>query len=383
MVNRIYPPIRGPTGRLLYDLARHLADEGYDVTVLSADRQDKQDARSEDLTGVKIIRARGLKNPRKFLANLYLCVSLFVSLLSVKRPDILITMTDPPFFHIFAGIYIKLRGIKHIHWCQDMYPDIMPALSYNLPQFLLSFLQKRADQALSSCAYIVAISKCMRRKLAEKELHKHQLKVIENWYDEALFEQKEAEQLDLPEKFRVMFAGNLGRAHPMVTILSAAKLLNEKDRDIEFVFMGSGRGYERMAQERARMGLDNIRFIPFQPGNKYRKIMESGDVHIISMKDDVLGYLMPSRIYDIFAVKRPCLFIGPKKCEITAILEKYNAGLQIDQGKPEILAQEIRNFRDDGAAWYQYQDGAMQAGQDYVPAASLKKWMKLISTLVK
>ena len=35
IVNRTYPPMRGATGRLLHDLARHFVKTGYRVTILT------------------------------------------------------------------------------------------------------------------------------------------------------------------------------------------------------------------------------------------------------------------------------------------------------------------------------------------------------------
>ena len=381
MVNRIYPPSKGPTGRLLFDLAQYLADEGHVVTVLSADRESRQERKSEDLTGVKIIRTRGFRNPRAFIPNVLMCLSLFIQMFTLPKPQILITLSDPPLFFVLASLYAKIRGVKHVHWCHDLYPDILPGLGYKISSYWQELMQKRANNALRSCSYVVAISKCMQRRIGQKNVEKSRLKVIENWFDASLFTHKKAEQLDLPEKFRVVFSGRLGRAHPITTILSAAKILNENDKDIEFLFMGEGEGYERVARERARMGLDNVRLIPYQPHGRYRKIMESGDIHLISIRPDVVGCLLPSRVYDIFAIKRPCIFIGPKKCELTTILEKYQAGLQIDQGKGEGLAQAIRQLRDNGEEWHILQQGSVQAGQDYTPAASLEKWQKLITTL--
>jgi colanic acid biosynthesis glycosyl transferase WcaI len=381
MVNRIYPPSKGPTGRLLFDLAQYLTDEGYEVTVLSADRERSQDRKSEDLTGVKIIRTRGSKKPRAFMPNMFICLSLFIQMVTLPKPQILVTLSDPPLFFILAALYAKIRGVKHIHWCHDLYPDILPGLGYEVPSFVQDCMRKAANKALRSCNYVVAISKCMYRRIRQKELEKHQLKVIENWFDASLFTHKKVEQLDLPEKFRVIFSGHLGRAHLVTTILSAAKILNENDKDIEFLFMGEGEGYERVARERARMGLDNVRLIPYQPHGRYRKIMESGDIHLISLRSGVVGCLFPSRLYDIFAIKRPCIYIGSKKCEIAPILEKYQAGLQIDQGKGDALAKAIRQLRDNGEEWHILQKGSVQAGQEYTPAASLEKWRKLISTL--
>ena len=119
---------------------------------------------------------------------------------------------------------------------------------------------------------------------------------------------KPEEQVKLGPKFRVLYAGNIGRAHPIDTILDAAEQLNAQQPDIEFVFVGDGPRYDKIAAERSRRNLDNIRLLPFQPINRLKDLMESGDIHLISMKEEAAGLLVPSKLYAALAAQRPLCF---------------------------------------------------------------------------
>src|SRR5262249_35654055 len=138
---------------------------------------------------------------------------------------------------------------------------------------------------------------------------------------------------DTEPKFRILYSGNLGRAHPVQTILDAATLLAGTNPEIEFVFVGDGPQFDRLAHERARRGLENIRFLPYQPASRLRELMESGDLHLISMSDRAAGLLVPCKLYSALAVGRPCILVGPAQSEVARIIEDFHAGTVVPQGQ--------------------------------------------------
>ena len=178
-------------------------------------------------------------------------------------------------------------------------------------------------------------------------------------------------------KFRVLYAGNIGRAHPMKSVIEAATLLRE-NAEIEFMFVGDQHAHGVLARERARRELENIKFIPYQPIEKLRDIMESGDIHLVTMRNRAKGLLVPCKFYSGLTVGRPTVFIGPDKSEISQVIEEYNAGVVVPVGDGKALADAIYHYRMDGEAWFQAQEGALRAAQAYHPNQSLHKWLELL-----
>lgn len=362
---------------MLQELSANLSEEGYDITLLTTG--ESADAK-RDTHGIEVVRVKGVQNPRSVFANLLISLRLFLRALFLPRPAVIITKTDPPFFVILGAWLALLKRADHIHWSQDLYPDILKALHYKLPAPLYRALDFLTSRALKSCSRVVAIGVCMKSALQKKGVISSQITVIPNWPSQLTTkkEQKATQPEDMPQKFRVLYAGNMNAGHPYQTILEAAELLNENDPDIEFLFVGDSPLMQDMAQERARRGLDNIRFLPFQPADKLKALLESGDLHIVSLADEALGCMVPSRIYDIFAVKRPCLFIGPEDSEIAIMLEKHEAGLTIPQGRSEMLANAIRHLRDNGEDWNALYQGAIQASKIYTPQRCFELWQNLL-----
>jgi glycosyltransferase involved in cell wall biosynthesis len=177
-------------------------------------------------------------------------------------------------------------------------------------------------------------------------------------------------------KFRILYSGNLGRAHPISTIIEAAAILQTSNPEIEFVFVGDGAGFDKIAQARSRRGLDNIRLLPPQPLSRLKDLMEGGDIHLISMKHEVLGMLVPSKLYAALAAGRPCIFIGPENSETAKVIHEFGAGIVVPQGQAYHLAEAILKFRNDGDTWFAAQNGAIKASNHFVPSQSISSWIK-------
>ncbi|MDB5491885.1 MAG: glycosyl transferase group 1 family protein [Micavibrio sp.] len=404
-LNRVYPPVRGATGRVLRDLARAFVRDGWDVTVVTtgtAEREEKDGP-------IRIVRvAAALKNKSVFgYAGVWF--KLLRAGMKLPAHDLVITMTDPPMLITAGQMIAKSKKSRHMHWCQDLYPDLLPTLGINLPDFMLGLLRKQSRRDMGACDKVVTIGRCMARNLTHSGVDAKKISVIPNWPDFELIpgrgprfsvksrfrrangdaaNAKEAaaaavarphEQLfrdgDNP-KFRVLYSGNLGRAHPIGTVLDAAEILGREAPDVELVFVGDGTGQDRLMAERARRRLENIRFLPWQPASRLRELMESGDVHLISMTHDAAGMLVPSKLYSALAVARPCIFIGPAQSEAARVINDFKAGRVVSQGDAEGLANTIMDFRNSGEMWMAAHQGAGQAGRIFIPDESLNAWLK-------
>lgn len=397
-VNRVYPPSRGATGRVLRDLAHAFAKDGWDVTVLTSGASS-----SEVMDGpVRVKRVKG-SGKKTISAYFMTWISLLVVALFMPRYKMIVTLTDPPMLVVAGRILARVKGSSHIHWCHDLYPDILPVLGLKISSRVMNFLKGMSRRAMKSCDRVVVVGRCMAKHLAFTGLDMSKVTIIPNWPDLELtsrasmtsgvpirvkaaananlfegqsFRPKNPFFVDESPKFRVLYAGNLGRAHPISTILDAAALILPDHPEIEFVFVGDGVGYERIAQERARRGLDNIRLLPAQPLSRLKELMESGDVHLISMKHEAAGMLVPSKLYAALAAGRPCILIGPDHTETARVIREYGAGRVVAQGHARQLASEILSFRTDGDKWFAAQNGANRAGEDYAPTRSISSWIK-------
>jgi glycosyltransferase involved in cell wall biosynthesis len=97
-------------------------------------------------------------------------------------------------------------------------------------------------------------------------------------------------------------------------------------------------------QVRSR-GLDNVTFRPFQPEERLRETLCAIDVHLVTLRPDLEGLVVPSKIYGIAAAGRPALFVGDTQGEIGSLLKKYDFGAVVADGDVDSLVQNILALR--------------------------------------
>jgi glycosyltransferase involved in cell wall biosynthesis len=111
-----------------------------------------------------------------------------------------------------------------------------------------------------------------------------------------------------------------------------------------FLFVGGGAQKQCVVEEARRRGLENVRFCPYQPLNQLSESLGAADVHLISMKSNVEGLLVPSKLYGILAAGRPAVMIGPDNNEIARTLQASRAGWVVPPGHPHKLAEQIETL---------------------------------------
>lgn len=397
-LNRVYPPGRGATGRILRDLARSFAREGWQVTVITTGPK----AGTERDGAVRVIRVKGAQKPGILGYGVVWLKMLYVAL-SLPATHLMVTMTDPPLLVLAGDIIQRFKKNKHVHWCQDLYPDVFQALGIKIPEFIQKILKAATYRAMARADKVIVIGRCMARHLTYGGIDPKQITVIPNWpdfelvrppgksgFNGAVTGQPQVngyrsfdEQLKDGPKFRVLYAGNIGKAHPIDTILNAAEILNSEYPEIEFLFVGDGPRYDEIAHQRASRNLDNIRLLPFQPLGRLKALMESGDIHLISMKEEAAGLMVPSKLYAALASHRPCVLVGPEHSETAKVIHDFEAGYVVPQGHARELADKIRDYRLNGDQWFSAHDGASRAGNIFVPRESINAWIERAWGVVK
>ncbi len=382
MIGRLYPPLRGSSGRLLRELARAFARDGWNVRVLTT-----APAAGYDVDGaVHVRRLRYLRPHFGIVSGLVLLLRLFFAGLFSPRPALVITLSDPPLLVIVGAWISRLRGVPHLHWCQDVYPDLLPFVGVSCPGWVSRALMRASRAAMNRAAGVIVTGRCMARHLSATGVDSHVLTLIPPWPELAMnapakpaapFPPIEVAGAATTPKFRVLYVGTVGAVHPVDTILDAATILESLHPEIEFVFIGDDQAHAAVAAEKARRGgLSNVRILPFQPQSRLRDIMESGDLHLISLRQDVAGLVVPAKFYAAMASARPCILVGPEACEIARVILDYKIGAVVPQKSAQLLAQTIIDYRLRDDLWFAAQEGAIQATQAYRSEDMIRLWLQ-------
>jgi glycosyltransferase involved in cell wall biosynthesis len=361
--NRYFHPDHSATSQMLSDLAFALAAHGHTVHVVTSRlRYDDPSVplpERETIKGVEVHRVRTTGFGRGHLGgraldylSFYLAATLRLLRL-VRAGDLVVAKTDPPLIAVPAGWVAGWRRARLVNWLQDLFPEVAGALGMDLGKGAVgSLLVWLRTRSLQVAAVNVAIGEGMRGRLLELGVAPARLAVVHNWADDERIRPLAAaanplrREWGLGDKFVVGYSGNLGRAHEFETLLAAAERLREQD-DIVFLFIGGGASMEGLRAEAKRRGTLNLTFRPYQPAERLAESLTLPDLHLVVLRPEMEGLIVPSKFYGIAAAGRPTVFVGSPDGEIAGVLSAGQAGLAVSQGNGAGLANAILRLRDD------------------------------------
>jgi glycosyltransferase involved in cell wall biosynthesis len=305
----------------------------------------------------------------------------------LRRGDVVVAKTDPPLISVPVGWVAGLRGARLVNWLQDLFPEVAAALGIRLARGTAGgLLANLRDRSLKRAAMNVAIGEGMRKRLLDLGVDSARVDVIHNWSDDERIQPLSAEanplrgEWGLDGKFVVGYSGNLGRAHEHETLLAAADRLRG-ERDVVFLFIGGGASMGTMRAEAEARGIGNLIFRPYQPAERLRESLAVPDVHLVVLRPEMEGLIVPSKFYGIAAAGRPTIFVGSRAGEIAGLLSAGEAGFAVDQGDGLGLAEAVLRLRDDPALRERIGQNARRLCEErFSRRAALEHWERVLIT---
>ena len=371
-VNRFFYPDHSATSQLLSDLCFELSGLGHEVKVVtSCQLYDDADAvlpSQERVNGVEVHRVRTSRFGRANLigravdyATFYLAAGWLLWRIA-RMGDVIIAKTDPPLISVIAFFVARLRGARLINWVQDVFPEVAEALGVRAlagPQAML--LRSLRNAAFRAAAANVVLGERMAAVVEMGGASPSRIREIANWADMdairplAHTDNALRHKWNLDDKLVVCYSGNMGRVHEFETMLGAPQRLRSNDDDtggakgIEFLFIGGGAQRRKVEDEVRSRGLSNIQFRPYQDRADLSLSLGIGDVHLVSQRPEVEGYVFPSKLYGILAAGRPVVFVGDPQGEISLLVEREGIGVAVRQGDARGLAEQLLRLAGDAA----------------------------------
>jgi len=369
-VNQFYSPDTAPTAQLLTELCEYLVREGDEVTVVAgraAYRTEELLAPQETLNGVRVVRpwstnfgrgsmsARALDYSSFWLAAVSACAAS-------RKPDVILTLTTPPL--IAAGVLevARARGVPGLVWSQDVYPEVAAALGVLRPNGVAYRLLKRIGRrAMENAHGIVALSEDMLGALVGEGAPASKLTVCPNWANGGVIHyvpMGSAEQRSSAlriahgwqDRFVLMYSGTLGLAHEVETICEAAARWVSACPRLALVFVGGGARLEQVQRKLAN--LPNVFFLPHQPKSQLSQTLASADAHLVLLREEVCGLVVPSKFYSALASGRPVFFVGPSNCDLSRDIRKHELGWAGRPGETDELVAAVVHAAEQ-ALWLQ------------------------------
>ncbi|MCB1702358.1 MAG: glycosyltransferase family 4 protein [Halioglobus sp.] len=397
--NRYYAPDMAATSQIVSDLAAQLAASGYTVEVITS-RQRYDDPLAglpsrETLDGVRVHRIWTSTFGRANLAGRavdYLSFYLsffFTCLRTLKRDSVLVCCTDPPLLSIPAALACFLTRARLVNWLQDIYPEVAVALGIaSASSPLTRALVWLRNHSLRRAHRNVVLGEVMAAKVQSAAVDPRRVSIIHNWSLTPPGEPAPGGAANplrrswgIADSFVIGYSGNLGRAHEIETLLQAAQILRQQ-HNVRFLVIGGGH-YTRTLQSRAAdVQLDNIVFQPYQPLEKLALSLAAADVHLVILRPEMEGCIVPSKFYGAAASGRPVIFLGSLDGELARILARADAGISIATGDGPGLAASIGQLREDPDACQRLGSNARRlCTTTYTRENALRQWLSMLEEL--
>jgi glycosyltransferase involved in cell wall biosynthesis len=352
-LNRSYHPDVEATGQLLTELCSDLARR-HDVEVI-AGRPNFVEAGGAALVqrdrhlGVDVTRVRNVRFTKKSLLGRalglvsYLVLALGAALLA-RRPDVIVVETDPPLLGLLGAVLKRWHRCCLVFYLQDLYPEVGLALGKLRPGVVTRLLHWATQVGLRAADRVVVLGHDMREKVLARGVPAEKIDVVPNWADTDLVRPTAGPnplraEWGLGDSFVVMYSGNLGLSQNLDPLLAAAA--NLRGTPVSFVLVGEGAAKAGLQARAAAMGLDNVRFLPYQPKEQLGVSLGAADVHFIPLRRGLAGCIVPSKLYGVLAAGVPYIAAVDAESETAHVTRQFEAGLVIEPDAAPALTSTI------------------------------------------
>jgi colanic acid biosynthesis glycosyl transferase WcaI len=362
-----FPPEIRSAALLMAELASSMARRGHRVTVITAAPPDARKGSLfspavEERDGVRVVRVPTLAVHRsragaivRGLMQLINAFAYFVAALSVKEVDASLAYSPPLALGIVGALLHRLRGIPHVLNVQDLVPQYVIDLGIVKNRTLIRVLKWVEKTVYRNVQLITVHSPGNAAYLLREGVPAGKVAVVPNWVDTARIRPASNQtayrrNAALEGKFVALFAGALGFAQDLDTVLEAATFLRDRPR-IVLLIVGDGVEKARLQKKARDLGLENVRFMPVVTSEQYPEVVASADLCLATLQKSLLCPVMPSKLLGYMAAARPIVASFPEDGDAPRVIREAGCGVSVPAGESARLAQAIVDASESADEW--------------------------------
>ncbi|HEX6235718.1 MAG TPA: glycosyltransferase family 4 protein [Acidimicrobiales bacterium] len=368
-----FAPDVAPTGEVMTRIAEGLADRGHALHIVTSlpwyqhhrvePGWEGRLVRHEEVPWGRISRVHPFPTDKTNIPARALAFAGFTALggaLSlaagdVGRPDAVLAMSPPLTLGAAGWTAAGRWRAPFVFNIQDVFPDVAVELGAITGPKVIA-----AASALERWTYrradaITVLSDDVRDNLVAK-IHDSvddpldRVRVIPNFVDTERIVPADPgaggyrAEHGLSGKQVVMYAGNVGFSQSLDLVLAAARALADRT---DVVFVVNGGGSARSELEAQAKGMDNVRFVGFQPAERLPEVLAAADIHVVPLRRGLARASVPSKLYSVLAAGRPVVASVDEGTEVARVVEQAGAGLAVPPDDPASFTAAITRLLDD------------------------------------
>lgn len=336
-----------PETFLINDIVRQLVSDGHEVVVATGKPNYPEGRvfsgyrawgfqreifdRSIDIIRVPIM-PRGEGGGFRLMIN-YLSFALsgvlfFPWLLRGRKFDTVLVYAPSPVIQVIPAIFLKwIKRVPLTLWVQDLWPESLQATGYVKNSAVL-----RIVGSVVGCLYRCCDLLLIQSKAFEPSIKRYHPAARIVYYPNSISDSDTCASPSIPDElnqafadgFSILFAGNLGTAQSMETLVEAAVQL--RDTDVRLILVGSGSRSSWLSDQKRRLKLDNL-YLPGRfPAEVMPTLFQKSDALLVSLTcAPIFEQTVPSKVQAYLAAGRPIL--GSINGEGANVIRESGSGL--------------------------------------------------------
>lgn len=378
LVHQNYVDHKHPGGTRHLDFAKHFGENGHETTIIASTVDyltgtTITDNEPPPFEGVNVQRAYAIPSVQK-KSLIWRAISFisFVPFSFIKAlrsgPTDVVLGTSPPLFQLPAPWLVsKIRGVPFVLEILDLWPEFAIGMGVLKNPFLIKAARIVEHFFYGAASHLVVNSPAFKDYLVEHGIAAEKITVVPMGVELDFFDPEHdgAElkaKLGLNGKFVATYAGALGQANDLGTIIDAAIQLRDRP-DIHFLFAGDGNQRPLLEELVQKHELNSITFGGFFPKEQMKDVLAASDACIATLRDiPAFRTPYPNKVFDYMAAGRP-IVLGIAGA-IREVVEEAEAGICIPPGDSTALADAVRRLADETQLPRKYGD----SGRKFVEA---------------
>jgi len=309
----------------------------------------------------------GAKNLiRNYCSFVYNGLKYFHGQVKGRPFDVIFVFAPSPVTQLIPAIHLKFKMKTHLaFWVQDLWPESLKATGFVRNPLILSAIGLMVRGLYAFTDTLLIQSRAFNEPVSRYARPEKIIYYPNSYQDsphqistETLIPQA---VLDMMAKyFCLVFAGNLGTAQSLETLVQAAENLLHLP-EVKLVVVGSGSMEEWLKQQVVSKGLDNLVPVGRFPSTEMPQFFSRADGLLVTLKkEEIFAYTIPSKIQAYLAAGRP--IVAALDGEGAKVVAEANAGLTCPAEDSQGLAQSIEQLYNMSAS---ERDGLGKAGRSY------------------
>ncbi|WP_099205679.1 glycosyltransferase family 4 protein [Scatolibacter rhodanostii] len=345
----------------IQDICEEMVKRGHEVTVVTGlpnypmgeiyDGYRHGEKRDEIINGVNVHRCftfgRKTGVIRRFLNYYSYSISSYLYISHIREKfDVVFVNQLSPIMMANAGVkYKRRRNKKMILYCLDLWPESLAVGGIKRASPLYKHYHK-VSKKIYNCADTIFISSKLFQNYLSKEFDISPEKIIylPQFAEEIFIKNDLIKEGDKKQITNFVFAGNIGSAQSVETIIESANILRQRT-DIHFHILGDGSSLKGCKSLVEKFALTNVTFYGRKPLKDMVYYYKMADAMLITMvKNPTLSLTLPGKVQSYLAAGKP--IIGAIDGEGADLIHRAQCGYCSSAEDSKELALCLLKFTD-------------------------------------